>query len=366
LVFTGNLDVEGQHPHPRYAHLLEPLPDELIDSAFQDRVHGYVPGWEVPKITPASVATGVGFVSDYFGEVLVRLRDESFADRVGDVPLHSGLTKRDQTAVERITSGLIKLLYPDGKIAGPELEELVTFACELRQRMHQQLCALAPGEFKPRLIAPAAVTAHTAADLQPRAIDPTKDRLNVEAVVGAVTGLAVMVKDGNEVGGDLTLIQVSALNGAAGVEVTGLHGGSLRDSVRAVYNLVRANFREFGISEQRLKTQTVAVHLVRIAQPKDGPSAGLAFAVGIVSALANRPIRPGFAFTGEVALHGEVGPVGGLPHKIAAAARAGRKHVVIPAANVSVIAELAPELTAAIEVHPVATTREALVLALEV
>ncbi|HEY1376625.1 MAG TPA: BREX system Lon protease-like protein BrxL, partial [Gemmataceae bacterium] len=57
LVFTGNLDVEGPHPHPRYAHLLEPLPDELIDSAFQDRVHGYVPGWEVPKITPGSVAT---------------------------------------------------------------------------------------------------------------------------------------------------------------------------------------------------------------------------------------------------------------------------------------------------------------------
>jgi ATP-dependent Lon protease len=365
LVFTGNLDVEGLHPHPRYAHLLEPLPDELIDSAFQDRVHGYIPGWEVPKITPASVATGVGFVTDYFGEVLVRLRDESFADRVRDVPLHPGLTKRDQTAVERIGSGLIKLLYPDGQIAGADLEEVVTFACELRQRMHQQLCALAPGEFKPRLIGPVGIAAHSAADLQPREIDPTKDRLNVEAVVGAVTGLGVKIKDENEVGGDIILIQVSALNGGPGVEVTGLHGATLRDSVRAVYNLVRGKYREFGVPEQRLKSQTVAVHLVRIAEPKEGPSAGLAFAVGIVSALANRPIKPGFAFTGEVALHGEVGPVGGLPHKIAAAARAGRKHVVIPAANGGVIAELPPELTAAVAVHPVATTGEVLALALE-
>ena len=365
LVFTGNLDVDAGQPHPKYAHLLEPLPGELIDSAFQDRVHAYIPGWEVPKITPGSIATGVGFVTDYFGEVLVRMRDDTFADRVRDVPLHPGLTRRDQTAVERLTSGLIKLLYPDGNLTGPELLELVTFACELRQRVHQQLCALAPGEFKPRLIAPAVVTAHDVPDLRPRPVDPSKDRLNTEPVVGAVTGLGVKHDGDREVGGDVILVQVSALNGAPRVDVTGLHGAALSDSVRAVYNLVRANFREFGIPEQRLKSQTVAVHLVKIAEPKDGPSAGLAFAVGIVSAMTGKPVKPGFAFTGEVALHGEVGPVGGLAHKVAAAARAGRKHVVIPTANQNVVAELPDDVRSAVEIHPVATAREALALALE-
>ena len=145
--------------------------------------------------------------------------------------------------------------------------------------------------------------------------------------------------------------------------MTGLHGSALSDSVRAVYNLVRANFRSFDISEQRLKSQTVAVHLVKIAEPKDGPSAGLAFAVGIVSALSNKPVKPGFAFSGEVALHGEVGPVGGLQHKIAAAARAGRKHVVIPAANADIIRHLPDDLKASLEIHPVATAREAFDLA---
>ena len=364
LVFAGNLDVEGTQPHPRYGHLLEPLPEELIDSALIDRIHGYIPGWEVPKITPASVATGAGFVTDYFGEVLVRLRNDSFADRVRDVPLHPGLTKRDQTAIERLTSGLIKLLYPDGNLTNDELLELVEFACELRQRVHQQLCALAPGEFKPRLIAPAAITVHPTPDLQPRVRSASQDRLNTEAVVGSVTGLAVLSNGGREIGGDVILIQVSALNGSATVEVTGLHGGALRDSVKAVYNLVRANFREFAIPEQRLKTQTVAVHLVKIAEPKDGPSAGLAFAVGIVSALANKAVKPGWAFTGEVALHGEVGPVGGLPHKIAAAARAGRKHVVIPASQANVANDLPAEVKATVELHPVAMAREALALSL--
>ncbi len=364
LVFAGNLDVEGHQPHSRYSHLVEPLPEELIDSAFLDRIHGYIPGWEVPKITPGSLATGAGFVIDYFGEVLVRLRNDSFADRVRSVPLHAGLTRRDQTAIERLTSGLIKLLYPDGNVTDVELLELVTFACELRQRVHQQLCALAPGEFKPRLIGPASIDAHTPPDLQPRAVPKTQDRLNTEAVVGAATGLAVLSSDGREVGGDVILIQVSAINGSPTVEVTGLHGGALRDSVRAVYNLVRANFREFGISEHRLKSQTVAVHLVKIAEPKDGPSAGLAFAVGIVSALANRPVKPGWAFTGEVALHGEVGPVGGLTHKIAAAARAGRMHVVIPASQANAMNDLPAEVRAAVEIHPVTTAREAIALGL--
>lgn len=160
LVFAGNLDVQDDKPHPKYTHLLEPLPEEIIDSAFFDRVHGYIPGWEVPKISPASVATGVGFVIDYFGEVLARMREDSFADRVRGVGLQPGLTRRDQTAIERVGSGMMKLLYPDGNATTDEVMELVAFACELRQRVHDQLSKLAPGEFKAKTIAPAVPEPH--------------------------------------------------------------------------------------------------------------------------------------------------------------------------------------------------------------
>ncbi len=364
LVFAGNLDVEGTRPDPSYRHLFEPLPAAIIDSAFQDRMHGYIPGWEVPKITPASIATGVGFVTDYFGEILVKLRDDSFVDAVRGIPMHSGLTRRDQTAVERLSSGLLKLLHPDGKWTNEELLTVVTFASELRQRVHHQLCALAPGEFKPRLIAPVSVTAHTAEDLLPHSVPDVADRHNTDAVVGAVTGLAVVMSGEREIGGDLLLIQVSAINGSAGLTVTGLHGREMKDSIQAVYNLIRVNFREFGIAEQRLKSQAVAVHLVNIANPREGPSAGLAFLVGMVSALTNRPIKPGFAFSGEVALHGEVGSVGGLTHKISAAAKAGRRTVLIPAANKSIVNQLHEELRSQINVIPVASAMEALELAL--
>lgn len=358
LVFTGNIDVEGTQPHPKYRTLLDPLPEELIDTAFQDRMHAYLPGWEVPKIGPDAVSRGVGFVTDYFGEVLVRLRDDSHADRVRSVALREGLTRRDHTAVERVGSGLIKLLYPDGNLTDDELREVVLLACEYRQRVHDQLVRLAPGEFRPKVIAPAGVAGHAAPDLRPKPADVVDDRLNREAVVGAVTGLAVLRREEQEVGGDTILVQVSCFAGSPTVQVTGMHGPVLRDSVQTAYNIVRARFRDLGVSEKRLKEQTVAVHLVRIAEPKEGPSAGLAFVTGIVSALTGRAVKAGFAMTGEVALHGEVGPVGGIPHKVRAAARAGRTVVLVPQANAAEAQAAGAE--AGIEVRPVATAAEAL------
>lgn len=166
MVFGGNLDVEGNKPHSKYRHYLEPLPQKLIDSALFDRMHAYLPGWEIPKITNASIATGYGFVTDYFGEALVRLREESFADRLAKVPMHPGLTRRDTRAIERSTSGLMKILYPNGVVTDEELLEVVSLASEMRQRVHDQLCVIASGEFKPRLIGPQAVKKFEAGDLK--------------------------------------------------------------------------------------------------------------------------------------------------------------------------------------------------------
>lgn len=365
LVFVGNLDVEDNQPDPRYRHLFEPLPGQLIDSAFLDRIHGYLPGWEIPKITPAHLANGVGFVTDYFGEVLVKLREDDFQESVRALEFSAGFTRRDQVAVERIASGLIKLIYPHGKMAKEELQEVVSLSCEMRQRVYNQLTEIAPGEFKPRMIGWSGITEHEATDLRKsKETLPQDDHLNREAVIGAVTGLAVILKDGVPVSGALSLIQVSAFSrdhrGGAGLEVTGWHGKVLEDSVKTAYTIVRTRFREFGINEKRLQDQRVAVHLVRIAEPKEGPSSGIAFVAGIVSALTSRPVKAACALTGEVTLHGEVIGVGGIPHKIKAAVKAGRKLVIIPAENAKDISQVSDEVLSQVEIVPVRTIQEAL------
>jgi ATP-dependent Lon protease len=165
LVFAGNLEVDKGQPHSAYRHLFEPLPRELIDTAFLDRLHGYLPGWEIPKITPQSQARGVGLVTDYFGEVLVQLRREDLRGALQQLAWRPDMTQRDRVAVERLGSGLMKLLYPHGQAGPAEIEEIAALACELRQRVYNQLCLLAPGEFTPRLIGWSGLTAHQAPDL---------------------------------------------------------------------------------------------------------------------------------------------------------------------------------------------------------
>jgi ATP-dependent Lon protease len=367
LFFAGNLDVQDDQPDERYRHLFEPLPAELVDSAFLDRIHGYIPGWEIPKITPTSLANGVGFITDYFGEVLARLREEDFQGVVSGLDFAAGMTQRDQVAVARIVSALVKLIYPNGKITDSEMQELVTLASELRQRVHNQLAEIAPGEFKPRFIGLSGVSEHSARDLRApsRELLPQEDRLNRESVVGAVTGLSVLMRDGVSVGGDLMLVQVSAFAGPARLDVTGLHGKVMKDSVQTAYNIVRTRFREFGINEKLLRERVVAVHLVRIAEPKEGPSAGLAFVVGIVSALTGRPVKSGCAMTGEVTLFGEVTAVGGLTFKIKAAVKAGRKLALIPAENAREVTQIPDAVLSKVEVVPVRTIQEALARVLD-
>ena len=360
LVFTGNLDVQGDQPDPGYTHLFEPLPRELIDTALQDRMHGYLPGWEIPKITPGSLAQGVGFVTDYFGEVLTRLREDNHHDRVRQISMHPGMTRRDQASVERLSSGLIKLLYPDGNMTEAELMEVVVLAAEYRQRIHNQLNMLAPGEFKAKLIGPRALIEHEADDLNRSLPESSEDPLSHEAAVGAVTGLGTKEKDGKTIGVTFE-IQVTTFPDSSGkVQVTGRHGADLKDSVLTAYNIVRTIFPKLGIAERKMRESMVAVHLVRVAEGKDGPSARVAFVAAIVSAMTGRAIQAGTTMTGEVALHGDVLAVGGLPQKLTAAANKGFRRVIISAENEKTLAQVPEDVRKQLEIIPVRTIQEAI------
>jgi ATP-dependent Lon protease len=154
LVFTGNLDLgpDGR-PSRDYLHLFEALPRRFADAAVGDRLHGFIPGWELPKISDDVLADGLGLLSDYFGEVLGSLRNEvGFLEKVREqVPLENA-TIRDKNAIERITAGLLKLLYPDGRVEDVGLRQAAELAIDLRSRVHQQLERMSPGEYAPKSI----------------------------------------------------------------------------------------------------------------------------------------------------------------------------------------------------------------------
>jgi hypothetical protein len=189
-----------------------------------------------------------------------------------------------------------------------------------------------------------------------------RDAANREALVGEATGLAVGDGEGL-LAGDVMTVEVETKPGE-GVEVTGLSGEILRQSVTAAWRHVQQRAREYGIADKRMKGTGVSVHLVNISEYREGPSAGIPFVVAIVSALSGRPVRPGLAMTGEVSLKGKVGAVGGVPQKVVAAFKRGRREVILPEANADDLAAVPREVLDGLKIHRVADAHDAIRIAL--
>ena len=156
IVLVGNIDIQAKLPHEKYYHLFEPLPDFLQVEAFIDRLHGYLPGWEIPKIHPGSLAQDYGFITDYFCEIMHELRRKDVLGALkGRYQLmdtstaKAGITGRDVRGVEKVLSGLLKLMYPHGEVNDEQLAELLSIAIEGRQRVRNQLHLMAAGEYGP-------------------------------------------------------------------------------------------------------------------------------------------------------------------------------------------------------------------------
>ena len=139
MVFVGNTD----HTVPymlKHSDLFDPLPDKFHDSAFLDRLHGYIPGWEVDVIRGEMFSSGYGFVVDYLAEILKSMRSHDFSDRYrGLFSLSPDLSTRDRDGINKTFSGLMKILFPEGEATEGEVEEILRIAIEGRKRVKDQL-----------------------------------------------------------------------------------------------------------------------------------------------------------------------------------------------------------------------------------
>ena len=148
MVFVGNIN-QSVDVLLKTSSLFDPFPPEMgTDTAFLDRMHCYLPGWEIPKFRPEHFTNDYGFITDYLAEFIRELRKEQYGDAL-DRYFHLGrnLNQRDTIAVRKMVGGLIKLLYPDGEFTKEQLEEILKFALEMRRRVKEQLKKLGGMEF---------------------------------------------------------------------------------------------------------------------------------------------------------------------------------------------------------------------------
>ena len=174
-----------------------------------------------------------------------------------------------------------------------------------------------------------------------------------EDLVGVSTGLAW-----TEVGGELLSVEAVILPGKGNVAHTGTLGDVMKESVQAARSYVRSRSAEFGIKPTVFEKRDIHVHVPEGATPKDGPSAGVAMCVSIVSALTGIPVRRDVAMTGEVTLRGRVLPIGGLKEKLMAALRGGLTRVLIPKENEKDLAEIPDNVKRSLEIAPVSSVDE--------
>ncbi|HMI54955.1 MAG TPA: endopeptidase La [Gemmatimonadaceae bacterium] len=193
--------------------------------------------------------------------------------------------------------------------------------------------------------------------LGPPPFDP--DDTSLDDKVGVASGLAY-----TSAGGEVLEIEVSVVKGRGKVQLTGTLGDVMKESASAALSYARARARALGIESEFYRTKDIHIHMPAGATPKDGPSAGIAIATAVISALTGVPVRGDVAMTGEITLRGRVLPIGGLKEKSVAAHRNKVTHVIVPNGNARDIEELPEEVRASVRFHPVKTMDEVLSLAL--
>ena len=185
------------------------------------------------------------------------------------------------------------------------------------------------------------------------------DDTSLDDKVGVASGLAY-----TSAGGEVLEIEVSVVKGRGKVQLTGTLGDVMKESASAALSYARARARPLGIESEFHRTTDIHIHMPAGATPKDGPSAGIAIATAVISALTGVPVRGDVAMTGEITLRGRVLPIGGLKEKSVAAHRNKVSDVIIPYGNARDIEELPDEVRASVRFHPVKTMDEVLAIAL--
>lgn len=340
LVFLGNIN-DSVEALVKTSHLFAPFPIDMIDTAFLDRFHCYIPGWEVPKFNPQHFTNQYGFIVDYLAECLRELRKKNFSDAIDKYfKLGKDINQRDSIAIRRMTSGLLKLLYPNGQFDREAVERCLRYALEGRRRVKEQLKKLGGMEF---------YAVHFSY------ID--NESMQEEFVNLPEQGGGKLIPDGPLAPGHLHTVsqpntgnlsiyrlENQKISGKGKFAISGLgSSSSAKEAAKVGFDYFKANIKSITSS---LHAGEFDYHLHVVDLQSGGPTEDLSLMtfISLCSVLLGKAIQEQMVILGKMSLGGAVERVDNLADKLQVAHEAGAKRILLPMSSAADISKVPPEL----------------------
>ena len=363
MVFVGNIN-QDVPVLLKTSHLFEPFPDVMAyDTAFLDRMHCYVPGWEIPKFRPDSFTNDYGFITDYLSEFLRELRKESYGDALDRYfRLGSNLNQRDTIAVRKMVSGFVKLLYPDGEFGKEDIREILTISLEMRRRVKEQLKKIGGMEFYD--VNFSYIDNETFEEFFVSVPEQGGGKLIPDGICNP--GHVYTVSRGKSGMIGIYRLETQMLPGNGKFERTGIGTDrEAKEATNTAFNYLKANAnaisgnistanKDYIINYQDLNGNGMTKHLA------------LPTLIAICSAALSRSTVTGLAVLGDISISGTILKVEDLANVLQVCLDSGAKKVLLPITSAADIGSVPSELVGAFSLIFYSTPTEAVFKALGV
>jgi ATP-dependent Lon protease len=322
-------------------HLFAPMPDVIRDDmAFIDRLHYYLPGWEVPKMQNEHFTDHYGFVVDYLAEALRELRKLNYTEVVDHhFSLGSHLNARDRKAVRRTVSAMMKILHPHGQVSKEDLEELLAFAIEGRRRVKEQLKKMGSFEYYQT-----SFSYLDSATGEERFVGVPeqggRDLISADPLPPGTVYTAAVSGDGT-VG--LYRVEISQSSGTGRLKLAGGVSGAMKESVARAFSYLQSQKTAFGVARE-LDTSDLHVEVIDLIGNRVEAEVGVAFFVAAFSVMRKTQPQAGLLVLGDMSVQGNIKPIRSLTEPLRVAMDNGAKRALVPVANKRQILELDPEV----------------------
>lgn len=341
MVFVGNIN-QSVDVLLKTSSLFDPFPPEMgTDTAFLDRIHCYIPGWEIPKFRPEHFTDDYGFITDYLAEFLRELRKEQYGDALDKYfRLGKNLNQRDTIAVRKMVGGLVKLIYPNGKYAKDELKEILQISLEMRRRVKEQLKKLGGMEFYD--VNFSYIDNEDFEEFYVSVPEQGGGKLIPEGICNP--GQVYTVSQGKSGMLGVFRLESQMLPGSGKFERTGL--GSDRECKEAsntAFNYLKANSNHISGSISTT-TKDYIINYQDLQGIGMTNKLSLPTLIALCSIALNKPVISTLAVLGEISISGSILKVNELASSLQVCLDSGAKKVLLPITSASDLGTVPPEL----------------------